>query len=168
MTETVLGTMKLASLLSRLGKPGKLGVRGQSKDGVEEEHTVYLYRGGQGGFGFAVCCEVEDEEWQCGGGGKDGVVVDEVVRGGPAEGRLKKGDKIARVGDTWLEGMKYGKAIQVLLVLLLLLGPAPAPAPAPAPVLLLLLPLHLFLALVPATFLSSSGVEQRHSLRQLG
>ena len=81
----------------------------ESEEGVWEEHEVRLRRGGQGGFGFAVTGVEEGDVSERGG-----VRVEDVVAGGPAEGNLKLGDTIVRIGGQNLAQLQYEEAIQVL------------------------------------------------------
>ena len=72
-----------------------------------------LRRGEQGGFGFAVT-GVEEEEGDI---SERGVRVEDVVARGPAEGKLKLGDTIVRIGGQHLAQLQYGEAIQVNTIL---------------------------------------------------
>ena len=81
----------------------------EGEEGVWEEHEVRLLRGEHGGFGFAVT-GVEEEEGDI---SERGVRVEDVVAGGPAEGKLKLGDTIVRIGGQHLAHLQYGEAIQV-------------------------------------------------------
>ena len=70
--------MKLTNLLNNLSKPVEARL-------VWEEHSVSLQRREDSeGFGFAV-------SGNCGGEEGTVVVVEDIVRGGPAEGRLRWG-----------------------------------------------------------------------------
>ena len=80
----------------------------EGEEGVWEEHEVRLRRGDEGGFGFAVT-GVEEE----GDISDRGVRVEDVVARGPAEGKLKLGDTIVRIGGKHLAQLQYGEAIQV-------------------------------------------------------
>ena len=66
-----------------------------------------LRRGEHGGVGVAVTGGGE-------GGSEQGVRVEDVVPGGPAEGKLKLGDIIVRIGGNHLAHLQYGEAIQVM------------------------------------------------------
>ena len=67
-----------------------------------------LQRGEQGGFGFVVTGVEEGHlSEQC------VMRVEDVVAGGPAEGKLKLGDTIVRIGGRHLAQLQYGEAIQV-------------------------------------------------------
>ena len=70
-----------------------------------------LRRGEHGGFGFAVTSGLDQQ-----GDGEDLVRVEDVVLGGPAEGKLKIGDVIVRIGGRELVHLQYEEAIQVKLL----------------------------------------------------
>ena len=95
--------MKLTNLLPRLAakKPCP-------QDLVWEEHSIHLERGLASSFGFAVCCDRGQEA------GAGEVVVEDVVRGGPAEGRLRLGDHLVEVEGVRVEGLEYHQVIQGL------------------------------------------------------
>lgn len=94
--------MKVPSFLYNLTKR-----RGETGSSVWEEHTIHLYRKEEAGFGFAVCGGREGE-------GGTQVVVEDVLSGGPAEGRLRRNDRIVAANNICLESLEYGQAIQVL------------------------------------------------------
>ena len=83
----------------------------EEKEAVWEEHEVRLRRGEHGGFGFAVTSGVDQQ-----GDGEDLVRVEDVVVGGPAEGKLKIGDVIVRIRGRELVHLQYEEAIQVKLL----------------------------------------------------
>ena len=92
--------MKLTSFLSSL----KVGGSGGEEKDVWEEHWVHLERGKAAGFGFAVSSEGE------------GVVVEDVVEGGSAKGRVRVGDQIVGVGNISLDSLSYSEAIEVIII----------------------------------------------------
>ena len=95
--------LKVTNLLS--------GGSGGEEPWVWEEHEVRVHRGVSGGFGFAVSGAGEGgEEVE---GGEVQVVVEDVVEGGPAMGRLRVGDRVVRVEGREVVGWGYGEVIQV-------------------------------------------------------
>ena len=96
------------SLITCLSSILTNGSSQEGEEGVWEEHEVRLRRGDEGGFGFAVT-GVEEE----GDISDRGVRVEDVVARGPAEGKLKLGDTIVRIGGRHIAQLQYGEAIQV-------------------------------------------------------
>ena len=99
------------SLITRVSSILTNGSSQEGEEGVWEEHEVRLRRGEQGGFGFAVTGVEEGDV------SERGVRVEDVVAGGPAEGKLKLGDTIVRIGGRHLAQLQYGEAIQVNTIL---------------------------------------------------
>ncbi|XP_050399487.2 tight junction protein ZO-1 isoform X3 [Patella vulgata] len=78
---------------------------------VWETHKVHLTKAPVFGFGIAVSGGVDSPHFA---NGDPSVAISDVLRAGPAEGRLQVNDRIVSVNSISLENVDHARAIQVL------------------------------------------------------
>ncbi|KAG5672084.1 hypothetical protein PVAND_002240 [Polypedilum vanderplanki] len=76
-----------------------------------EYHTVILFRVAGYGFGIAVSGGRDNPHFA---NGDPSIAVSDVLKGGPAEGKLETNDRIITANGISLENVEYATAVQVL------------------------------------------------------
>ncbi|XP_066096201.1 tight junction protein ZO-1 isoform X4 [Saccopteryx bilineata] len=78
---------------------------------IWEQHTVTLHRAPGFGFGIAISGGRDNPHFQS---GETSIVISDVLKGGPAEGRLQENDRVAMVNGVSMDNVEHAFAVQQL------------------------------------------------------